>query len=467
MQDLLRCRRGSAAFATVIALIPLIGVVALGAEAGSWYVIRQHAQNAADSAAYSGALRLACTLSGGSCDTTQTVDYRGKEFAAQNAFCATGDSTAYPGRACAASLPTDTSQAVRIEIGNYSGGTFTTTASGNAVRATVSQTQPGYLAAVMNLTTVTIPAQAIAQVQKLSDLCALSLGPDPNAGNGALKIGGSASNNGAGCGLMSDGRVQLASTPTFTGSGWALYGSTGCSPTNNCGDVANATTNYFMPPALDPLHKLQTEAFNTATISGSGNPCPGNGNCTINQNTITTAYSANLRANNGQTFNFQAPTGTKAYYFTGNLAVASGGTLTFQPGGTYIFANSTISFSGTVTGVGVTLVLLGNSSLTINGGNVDLSAPTTNAFSTDLNGVLIDDQATGSVSIGGNGVLKLGGTMYFPKTDVSFQGTTQPTNTDCTAIIAKTLTITGSAYLNSAGCNSNTIAHPQIVALVQ
>ena len=60
MHNLLRCRRGSAAFATVVALVPLIGVVALGGEAGSWYVTKQHAQNAADAAAYSGALRLAC-----------------------------------------------------------------------------------------------------------------------------------------------------------------------------------------------------------------------------------------------------------------------------------------------------------------------------------------------------------------------------------------------------------------------
>ena len=61
MHNLLRCRRGSAAFATVVALVPLIGVVALGGEAGSWYVTKQHAQNAADAAAYSGGLRLACS----------------------------------------------------------------------------------------------------------------------------------------------------------------------------------------------------------------------------------------------------------------------------------------------------------------------------------------------------------------------------------------------------------------------
>src|SRR5881409_586671 len=100
MRNMLRCRRGSAAFATVIALVPLIGVVALGAEAGSWYVTKQHAQNAADAAAYSGGFTLACSISGTtSCDTTiptPTYDYRGKQFAAQNGFCNSGGAS-YPG----------------------------------------------------------------------------------------------------------------------------------------------------------------------------------------------------------------------------------------------------------------------------------------------------------------------------------------------------------------------------------
>ena len=157
MRRLLRSQRGSVAFATVIALVPLIGVVALGAEAGSWYVTRQHAQNAADSAAYSGALRLSCTMAGAACDT-QSVDYRGKEFAAQNGFCnsSPNDATGYPGRNCPTSLPTRISRAVQIDIGDYVGdynaGTFTTPpkGTGNAVRAIVSQQQPAYLAAVLD-----------------------------------------------------------------------------------------------------------------------------------------------------------------------------------------------------------------------------------------------------------------------------------------------------------------------------
>src|SRR5215471_5919272 len=104
---MLRSRRGSVAFATVIALVPLIGFVALGAEAGSWYVTHRHAQNAADAAAYSGALRLACTIAGATTCDTKSVDYRGKEFAAQNGFCnsSPNDPTSYPGRTCAITLP--------------------------------------------------------------------------------------------------------------------------------------------------------------------------------------------------------------------------------------------------------------------------------------------------------------------------------------------------------------------------
>src|SRR5215813_876144 len=92
MHNLLRCRRGTAAFATVVALVPLIGVVALGAEAGSWYVTKQHAQNAADPAI----------------SDPQTYDYRGKQFAAQNAFCNASGDPSYPGSKCATSLPTNT-----------------------------------------------------------------------------------------------------------------------------------------------------------------------------------------------------------------------------------------------------------------------------------------------------------------------------------------------------------------------
>src|SRR4051812_9190077 len=140
MRNMLRCRRGSVAFATVIALVPLIGVVALGAEAGSWYVTKIHAQTAADAAAYSGGLWQACDLAGpATCTNSGTLASAGKQFAAQNGFCNAGD-TSYTGSRCVTSLPGGTSQTVAIApLTSWNGS------NGNFVQASVSQVQPTFL----------------------------------------------------------------------------------------------------------------------------------------------------------------------------------------------------------------------------------------------------------------------------------------------------------------------------------
>lgn len=450
MRNLLRSRRGSVAFATVIALIPLIGVVALGAEAGSWYVTRQDAQNAADAAAYSAGLTLACSFSGSSnCDTTQTYVYRGKEFAARNAFCNTGD-TSYPGSTCASSLPTGTSETVAIDQGTYSAGTWTSSASGSFVRAAVTKRQPTYLAAVLGLSTVNIGAQAIVKIENPKDLCTLGLGPSTSG----LTIGGSSTITGNGCGLMSDNSVKYNSTPNFSGSGWAVDGVSGCiASSGHC--AISVPYNYNMLPASNPLQVLNTEPFNSMT----GNTKP---------KTAITCPSL-VPAGTTKCYSVAPNSAGPAY---GNLTVTTGDYVTFSAG-TYFFYNAAININGgAVSGTDVTIVLLGDSSLSISGGaTVNLSAPATNTFSSDLNGVLIDDQAptksNNAVTINGGGTVSLGGAMYFPNVSVTWGGTIANTNTTCTEVIANTITINGNAYMSTAGCAPGTIAHTQVVALVQ
>jgi hypothetical protein len=428
VRHLLHCRRGSAAFVTVVALVPLIGVVALGAEAGSWYATKHHAQHAADAAAYSGGLTLACSISGSSnCDAAHDYVYRGKQFAAQNRFCNAGDSS-YPGSNCA-SLPTGTSQTVQIDQ-----------PTPTRVRAIVSQQQPTYLAAVLGMSAVNIGATAIAEVQNPTQLCILGLGPSSNA----LTIGGSSTITGNGCGLMSNNTVKYNSDANFSGSGWAVNAVNGCiASAGHCNP--GVPTNYNMTPATNPLHVLlDAESFNAST-GKTTSPCSGK-TCTITPNSPGALY--------------------------GNLTAGTGDTVNFAPG-TYFFYNATITINGgaTVSGAGVTLVLLGDSSLKINGGNVDLSAPTTNATYPNLAGVLIDDQAPNasknSVTVNGGGTVKLGGAMYFPNVDVTWGGTAANTNTTCSQVIANSLTITGNAYMSTDNCVPATIAKSQVVALVQ
>ena len=102
---------------------------------------------------------------------------------------------------------------------------------------------------------------------------------------------------------------------------------------------------------------------------------------------------------------------------------------------------------------------------------VRLTSPQTNTTSySNLNGVLIADLApdrpSNKVTVNGGGTVKLDGTMYFPKVDVRWGGTTG-TSTTCSVVIANTLTITGNAYLSTGNCVASTIAKTQVVALVQ
>ena len=242
MRNLLRCRRGAAALTTVVALVPLIGAVGLGAEAGSWYVTKQHAQNAADAAAYSGGLVLACQIAG-QCPDTQSVAYRGKEFASQNGFCNAGD-TSYPGSQCATSLPTGTSQAVQISTLTAWNG-----ANGNFAQATVQQIQPSYLARLFGIPTVDIRAQATAQVQSLPvPPCVLAL-------TRSIGFQGSPNINAPNCGLASNDTATNALD--FTGGGMSInVGS--LSAAGGCAGAALfcSTALTYRPPVTNPFSAL-------------------------------------------------------------------------------------------------------------------------------------------------------------------------------------------------------------------
>jgi hypothetical protein len=392
----------------VVALVPLIGFVALGGEYGSWFVILQHEQNAADSAALSGALAIANSNSQ-------------PNFGTANGF----------------SNVVVTQGSYSTGSGFLAGGTPT-----NAVQAQVTQCQPQSLTLVLfqrscngSPKSVTLTAQAVAQIlpgTQDNQLCGLGLGRYSSSGSptSALIFSGSATLSGNGCGFQSDNTVKYASAPSFSGTGWSVSASQGCQNSTGPCDPG-VPYNYYMPPAANPLSILDSEPFNTTT----GNTKPCSGSC----GTVTLS-----------------PLSTGAY---GNLTVTTGDNVTLNPG-TYFFYNAAIKINGgTVNGTGVTLVLLGNSSLSISGATVNLSAPTTNTTSSDLNGVLIDDQAPNrsnlAVTVNGGGTVALGGTMYFPNVDVTWSGNSHNTNTACTELVANSITFGGGAnYFSTQSCGS-------------
>lgn len=415
--------------ATVVALVPLIGFMALGAEGGSWYVTKQRAQNAADVAAYSGGLWLACSRSPSTCTPdTQTMVYRGKEFAAQNAFCNTGDGTAYPGRQCA-TLPSGTSQTVTIAaVGT------------DSVQATITQTQPAYLAKVLGLSTVTINATAIAQVKGLSKpSCALSLT--------TISFQGSPNINAPNCGMAANG--SAANALNFTGGGMtmnlgSLSTSGGCT---GASQFCNPAYTY-MPPVNNPFAVL--DAVTIPTLSN----CP--------DNSTLTAYTASTPCKNN------------------NLDLKGNNTINLL-GGVY-FISGTMSLKGTTAITGTALFILlpgasfsmkGTGTITVKGNASVTTAqlptvlqPYANLFAN----MVLYYQSSTAVQIGGNSNITLNGNMYVPNAAVTFQGnpTVALAGGACGELIAKSIAFNGNATFDSTGCSAATqLPSTQYVKLVQ
>ncbi|MGL3214927.1 pilus assembly protein TadG-related protein [Bradyrhizobium sp. BR 1433] len=307
MSNVLRCRRGSAAFATVIAMIPLIGALALGGEAGSWYVTRQRAQNAADAAAYSGGLQAAC---GSTCTTTGTVDSRGKQSAAQNTFCNSGD-TSYVGSRCSTSLPSGISQSVTIAQLTAWNGVNCTGGANCFVQATITQTQPAYLAKVLGLSTIPIRAVAVAKINLVAPNppCVLAL-------SGSLSFQGSPNINAQNCGMFSDSVANNALD--FTGGGMTLTG-----PLSAAGGCTGSTTFcnkafLYQQPVQNPYTALDAAL---TTLCGANPTLPAtcglqtNGVCNAS---MLVAYTAAAPCTNnnlhitGNTAENLSPAGTRA-----------------------------------------------------------------------------------------------------------------------------------------------------------
>jgi len=418
----------------VVALIPLIGAMALGGEAGSWYITHQRAQNAADAAAYSGALRLACTITG-SCSDTNSVTYRGKEFAAQSGFCNSGD-TSYPGSTCV-TLASGISQSVQIASLTTWNGT-----SGNYVQATVSQAQPTYLAKVLGISTVTVGATAVAKVQSLpKPPCALAL-------TGTIGFQGSPNINAPNCGMASNDTATNALN--FTGGGMtinlgSLSAAGGCS-----GSSTFCNTAYtYMPPVTDPFSALDGVTMPTlAACSDSSN---------------LTAYTASSACTNT------------------NVTLKGNNTINLT-GGVY-FISGTLQLKGTTAITGTALfILLPGATFSMKGtGTISIAGNATvstsqlpsvlQPYTSLLSYMALYDQSNAAVTIGGNSDISFTGNMYLPNAAVTFQG--NPTinlggGKGCGELIAASLQFNGNATFDDSGCPASTVpSTSQYVQLVQ
>lgn len=427
-------RRGATAVVFAVSAVGLLGLVGLGTEGGTWYLEKRHGQNVADAAATAGVLAIAANQ-----DPTAAAT----DVATLNNY-----TTGTIG---------GTTTTVTVTPGTWSSGAFAAGGSPNAVRATVTRSPPRLFSALFLAANPTIQETAVAALGPNSNVCALALG-------GGLSFGGNSSINATNCSLASD--ATGSSSISFNGAGanknpvvgGTLVASGGCtsggstSPCNGAGDL------MYQPPTPDPFAALQSDP-NAIPNSATKSACSGR-----------TATSPATLANG-------------VYCVGQSLSVSNGNTINLASG-TYIFYDASIKVTGgTLNCSGCTIVFAGDSanklgSLQINGGNVTLSAPATNLYDTNYDGILfyMDAQyaehtnscGSAPVSITGSSTVTLNGGMYFPNASACVSGTTSA-NSTCTEIVGWSLTFTGNSAVNVSGCSADgtQVAQTESVQLVQ
>ncbi len=372
-------------------------IAAFAIDLGNAYVLRGQLQSTADAAALAGVSQLP--------DET-AADAEAMQYVALNM------PSAQHGTVLASS---------DVVAGNWDGGTRTFTPAGtplNALRVTAKRSQdngnaaPTYLAGLLGFNSVDIQVSAVATFG--SQICILALEPtDPQA----FEIG----------------------NRTFTANNCSIHVNS-----SNSVDALSGNSNgtiiadsicvvggYDPDPTYSPMPETGCAPIPDPLASLAA---PTIGACTVTDYALSSG----------------SDTLNPGVYCNG-MAVNTNGTLTLNPG-TYIVKDGAFDVGGgaSIVGDGVTIYLTGTGAqLDFSGGGLlDLSAPTTGAFS----GILIYADRNMDPSVvhslkGGTGSIYQG-VVYMPSTGLLFAGAATGTSTSSWAsYIARTFTSSGSGEL--------------------
>ena len=417
--------------------ILLIGALGLAMDGGQMYAHRQMAQAAADAAAQAGIMNI---LDGTNATSGHPFGTGTPPIA--SSVCTTTDARTPCVYARDNGFGGTSSDTVTLSFPATVSGVALSSVSFPAFAVTVQRTlKTGLIRFIGAAATSTITAKATAGITgAVSPYCIYVL--DPSAqyafdANGGLTVTASgcriyinSSNSGA---LTVVGGANVTATAIDVVGGAVINNGGSTTPAPNVG--AAAVADPFVSLAAPPL-----------------------GNCTLHPTTTNPATNAVL---------------TQGTY-CGGIYVGNGATnVTFSPG-IYVINGGGLSFNGsgkTVTGSGVMFYLTGTNatyaSVAVqNGVSITFSAPTSGAYL----GVLFfqDRSITSSQNavFTGGATMKLTGSLYFPTTNISFSNGSSVTAYN-TAIVAKQLSFTSSAYFKDDSTGLKTGLSEIAVALVQ
>ena len=407
-------RRGNALVIAGAALPLVIGCAGLASDTIQWALWKRELQRVADSGAEAGVYAIVAGNSVGSCSNVTNPAYT--------------DPVAYD-----------------ISKNNFTGSTPTCTLTNppsaggftsdvNAVKVDLSLQRSLAFSGMFLSAAPVISASATATIVPSGQYCVISLESAPVTG---IDASGSANVN-LGCGMITNSPSMTAAVAT--GSSTVTS-----SPIAAVGGIP-ASTHWGTGTVLQPFTVQQADPFGSV-------PLPTPSGCT--------AFPSNQPHD---VLSIANPTGTMCFNTTmdinGDVTLASG---------TYIMdAGAGVNMTNTgahLTCNHCTIILMNSSGGTvggvnINGGELDMTSPNTgctigNAGCYD--GMSFYQSRTAasdnSILINGNANSSIEGALYFPKADLTFNGTAGMT-TNCMQIVAKDVAFTGNSAISNV-CDTN------------
>ena len=409
-------QNGSTLALFAFALPALLGLGALGVETGLWYVSKRAIQTQADAGALGGAFAKVW----GQTDTQ-----------AKSAALNEAERNGY-----VEGEFEDIQQNIPPQYGPYKDVEDT-------VEVMISRSHKAMLfAAVVPDDALTVSARAVAGILPTGKACILAL---DEIEDGALSNGGQTTVSAPKCAIASNSTADDAIR--FSGSA-TVNVQTLWTPGDMLidGNQAKLTTadppNVGKWPLEDPFEgtpiNIPLGACQSSNWTGGGTKYPGK-------------YCNNIMVASGSVINLMPGT----YYIDqGNLTVNGGATLTCtacSPGGEGV--TFVLTSSGSLNNIGT---------VSINGtATISLNAPGTGAASAGPGGIYEgllfyqDPRAPNSTSksatFNGTANSSLAGGIYFPNNKVTWTGDLTGVS-DCTVIVADTVTLTGNSVLSTDKC---------------
>ncbi len=362
---------------------------------------------------------------------------------------------------------------------------YATDSNGNVtITGTLSQQANMWFSSMFMSSQVYVTTTAASFVQLSSGpYCILSLSP---TADDAVSVSGTTDVNAAGCGVavnssksdslylngnvfVNVGDVHLAGGDSLVGNSYQ-FDYTGLQ--SYASQTADPYSSLSVPSTSEPTYSNQTGS--TVTSSGNSTTCTDNQLKSSNANKFTSSVTLSPGRYCG---GINASGGSTSITLKSGVYIMDGGSFNMSGGGTVTCSDCTNAATNTPN-KGVLIILTNTNTSSGSWGAISLSGgstvdlPAFNADPTSAGGTtytgysgisVYQDRNCGTTCTGnvitGNSTLQVEGVVYAPDANVKFGGTSTVSGaSDCTKIIANTVTFAGTPEMGNSCTNSGTKA---------